>query len=129
MKIRIKGNSLRLRLTQTEVYSFAKTGQVSDTIEFNDSSTKSLKYSLILKKEITQVVADFAENEISVAVPRIIWKEWTETDMIGFSNQENPKQTQSIFILVEKDFQCMHERPNEDESDNYSNPMMSYSGS
>jgi hypothetical protein len=38
MKLRIHGNSLRLRLSQSEVAQFSKTGYVEDSVQFESPS-------------------------------------------------------------------------------------------
>ena len=111
MKIRINGNFVRLRLSQTEVDQFASKGQVGDAIQFGD---RSLMYQL-LASDVEEVSVEFDGANISVQVPKTLGTQWTKTDLVGF---ENADQTH-VRILVEKDFQCLHKRPGEDESDNF----------
>lgn len=49
MKIRIKGNSIRYRLTKTEVETFCKTGSYKETTNFGNSV---FTYQLKAKKEL-----------------------------------------------------------------------------
>lgn len=117
MKIRINGNFIRLRLSQSEVKQFASNGSVGDAIQFGENS---LTYQLVSLDQ-KEVSVDFDGSNISVTVPLELSDQWTETDLVGF---ENDDQTH-VRILVEKDFQCLHKRPNEDESDNFPNPAAS----
>ncbi|WP_420583181.1 DUF7009 family protein [Reichenbachiella sp.] len=114
MKIRINGNFVRLRLSQSEVDQFASKGQIGDAIQFG---TRSLTYQLVTSQQ-EEVSVDFDGTKISVQVPKNMSEQWTETDLVGF---ENADQTH-VRILVEKDFQCLHKRPGEDESDNFPHP-------
>lgn len=114
MKIRINGNFIRLRLNQGEIEKFSSTSQIGDTIQFG---SKSLTYQLktSIKKDVD---VNFDGSKITVEVPEFLTKQWIDTDLVGF---ENSNQTQ-VRILVEKDFQCLHKRSGEDESDNFPNP-------
>jgi len=117
MKIRIKGNSLRLRLSQSEVKEFASNGLVSDSISFGNS-----KLIYTLESVDTQnVKAEFHKENITVSVPKEIAKEWAETDRVGFEEFQAIDYNEKLYLLVEKDFQCLIPRK-EDESDLFENP-------
>ena len=119
MKIRIKGNSIRYRLTKTDIKNFGKNGFIEEKTEFlNDPS---FIYRLEKKGDITNIEASFSNNRINVFVPEKIAKEWTTTDIIGFDNKMNIGNGKELFLLIEKDFACINHTP-EDQSDNYLNP-------
>lgn len=115
MKIRIKGNSLRLRLTQTEVSKFNDEGIVSDSIDFGN---RQLIYSL-QKGDIEEIKADFNGEFITVCVPSILGSDWASSNQVGMQSKEG----EPLSVLIEKDFQCLKARPDEDESDLYNNPL------
>ena len=115
MKIRIQGNYIRLRLSQNEVELFSNTGKVTDRIDFG---SHTLSYELVTTKK-NEVSAQFNESIISILVPEEISEIWTNTDQVGIENGDQSL----IRILVEKDFQCLHKRSGEDESNNFPNPM------
>jgi hypothetical protein len=124
MKIRIQGNSIRLRLSQSEVDTFAKTGMVHDRIQFGNTAGEALSY-ILEKAEVRQLGAAYAPNQIKVFVPANLAAEWTETELVGLERSMDLGEGNSLRILVEKDFQCLTEREGEDESDNFPNPNMS----
>lgn len=116
MKIRIKGNSIRVRLSRSEVAAFANDGYLEDTTDFGSSA---LVYAM-QRADIPALTATFVNGKITVHVPGATAQAWTGTDMVGFSNDaETGKGT--LFVLVEKDFQCI-DNTLEDQSDNYINP-------
>jgi hypothetical protein len=118
MKIRIKGNSIRIRLTRTEVDNFGKFGLLEEATEFGDAK---LIYAIESTSTIDELQASFANNRITVKVPENIKHEWISTDRIGFENKFNIGNDKQLFLLIEKDFVCL-DNTFEDQSDNYPNP-------
>tara|TARA_R110002051_G_scaffold105833_4_gene178923 strand:+ start:21814 stop:22176 length:363 start_codon:yes stop_codon:yes gene_type:complete len=118
MKIRIKENTIRFRLTKTEVATFAKTGYFAEHTEFG---TAIFTYQLKAKQAITDLEADYENNTITIYFPDSEKKDWANSSKVGFENTYKTSTGITLFILVEKDFVCMDET-NEDQSDNYPNP-------
>lgn len=113
MKIRIKGNSLRYRLTRSEVERFAQDGYLEDTTDFGPAR---LTYSL--QKTIGgNLFAAYENNNITLYMPGRMLNEWTTTERVGFENKED-----GLYLLIEKDFMCL-DNVAEDQSDNYPNPL------
>lgn len=123
MKLRIKGNTIRLRLSQSEVAHFAEHAFVKEEISFL-SSDSSLVYSLYKNSSVTKLTASFQNHEIRIEIPERIASNWVNSEQVGIQNDSEPGANEEIFILIEKDFQCLHKRSHEDESDNFQNPAM-----
>jgi hypothetical protein len=100
MKLRIHGNALRLRLNQSEVAQFSKTGFLEDAIEF--SPGVGLTYALESSTQIRSPQALYKDGHLRVQVPHRAGVEWATTDQTGISGGEH------LAITVEKDFQCLH---------------------
>jgi len=113
MKIRIKGNSLRYRLTRTDIDTFTKNGYLEEQTNFGGDK---LIYA-IKSGETDNLSATFKNNNITLLMPAHMVKEWAETERVGFENKTN-----DFFLLVEKDFKCL-DSVDEDQSDNYPNPL------
>jgi len=120
MKLRIKGDSLRLRLTRPEVEQLGTAGAVEDRIHF--AGGKVLMYRLKRDAEAVQLVASFADGVIEVRVPEAAARQWCGTDQVALDGTQSNGGT-SLRILVEKDFACLKPREDEDESDNFPNPQ------
>ncbi|WP_077398920.1 DUF7009 family protein [Cellulophaga omnivescoria] len=118
MKIRIRENSVRYRLTKSEVEAFCKRGYFIQQTEFN---TSLFCYEIRTKDGIRNLETDFKNNTISIYVPNSYTTDWHTNSIVGFSNTYTTKQGKELSILVEKDFVCMDETV-EDQSDNYPNP-------
>ncbi len=118
MKIRIKGNSIRLRLTKSEIEKFRLLGYLEEKTEFGSTT---LTYSLTKDDSVTDLYASLVDSKITVHVPTSILIEWTTTNRIGFENKQKITAEKELFILIEKDFVCI-DNTVEDQSDNYPNP-------
>ncbi len=114
MKIRIKDNSIRFRLTQSEVLELGKKRIVSSYTQFID---RPFIYA-IEQTEDKELSASFIENKIAIKIPQKMVEELVSTDTVGFEGQ-----TGLIKLLIEKDFVCI-DNTLEDQSDNYPNPNL-----
>jgi hypothetical protein len=119
MKLRIHKNSIRLRLSQIEVDEIAKGNPINETLEMGESQEKSFGYSLTPLDNLAEISVEYVHNELKVTFPKILAMEWAGTDRVSLTNEPD----QGLKILIEKDFQCLHKRPEEDESRNFPNPM------
>ncbi|MGF7042621.1 DUF7009 family protein [Mucilaginibacter lappiensis] len=113
MKIRIKGNSLRYRLTRTDVDRLDKESYLEEQTNF---SGNRLVYAIQLTKSEV-LISTFIDYKITLSMPHSMLEELIHTDKVGFSNRDG-----DIQILVEKDFTCL-DNVAEDQSDNYPNPL------
>jgi hypothetical protein len=114
MKIRIKDNSIRFRLTQSEVSELGRNGTVSSFTEFVD---RPFIYAIEKTKD-SVLSAAFIENRVVMKMPETMVEEWISTDIVGFDGQAG-----LVKLLVEKDFVCI-DNTLEDQSDNYPNPNL-----
>ena len=119
MKIRIKGNSVRYRLTKTEVETFCKTGYVEESTQFPDSR---FTYAVKAKDDIEHLEAAFTGNSITLFVPKKESSNWVNSNRVGFQHNLFSDDDCSLSLLLEKDFTCM-DNTIEDQSDNYPNPL------
>lgn len=118
MKIRIKGNSVRIRLGQSEVARFGQEGYLEERTEFGNST---LIYALKKKETDDGLSASFDGNRITLYMPAGQAHEWTTTDVVGYDNRMDIGNGKQLFLLLEKDFVCL-DNTFEDQSDNYPNP-------
>lgn len=114
MKIRIRGNTLRYRLTKSEIKRLALEGSLEERSEF---PFKTLLYSIEITDD-DRLLADYVGNRIVLRMPKVMMDELSNSDKVGFADQNGP-----VSLLVEKDFTCLSE-VDEDQSDNFPNPML-----
>ncbi len=117
MKLRLRGNSLRLRLTQTEVRDLAARGRVEESVGFGPGS--QLVYTLRCGDAF---VARFAGGAVEVEVPTRDVKTWAESERVSLETEQPIGEGGTLRILVEKDWQCVRPRTGEDESDAFPHP-------
>jgi len=117
MKLRIKGNTIRLRLTRSEIDYFSDTGSIMEQISFGNSQ---LTYSLQIADQ-ENLTASFENNIITVAMPASMAKKWTGSNQVGNSAEMEIGNGKKLYLLIEKDFKCLDDTI-EDQSDNYENP-------
>ena len=120
MKLRLRHNSIRLRLSQSEVTRFLETGSVEESIVFGTQES-SFKYRLI-SAQVETVCARIENNCISVVVPANIAKKWASGISIGIEHSHPLDEQSSLRILIEKDFACMEPRAVEEDVDAFPHP-------
>ncbi len=120
MKLRIQGNSLRLRLNQSEVAQFSKTGFVEDSIQFAPGA--HFAYTLESMSSLSAPQAHFANGSLSIRVPGADANDWVRSDRVGISGDQPLESGKRLSILIEKDFQCLHGDEARD-PDAYPNPL------
>ena len=120
MKLRIQGNSLRLRLSQSEVAQFSKTGFVEDNAQFAPGVT--FTYTIESSSSLPAPQASYQDHWLRVQVPTAAATEWYTTDLVAISADQPIESGKTLSILIEKDFQCLHGGETRD-PDAYPNPL------
>ena len=115
MKLRIKGNTIRLRLLKSEVERFALDGRISEETNFGSGT---LRYSIAAAADVASIVSTFENNEILVKIPEATALEWSTGDGVSLENQ----QGDTLTILIEKDFACLDRPDDPDRDDAFPNP-------
>ena len=118
MKLRIKGNSLRIRLTKSEVSKLAEIGYLEETTVFPNGL---LVYTLQKSNETSVLFASFENNTIKMFVPNDFVKEWPGNNVVGIDSKMQLPNNELLYLLLEKDFVCLDETT-EDQSDHFENP-------
>ncbi len=120
MKLRIRGNSIRIRVSKSELAGLAETGSTEDAVRF--SPTAELRYRLEVAPS-GGVEARFAGAVVTIAVPRPRLETWLAPEAVSISAEQAIGGGQTLRILVEKDYTCLAPRAGEDDSDLFANPQ------
>ena len=124
MKLRILGNSVRLRVSQAEMSQIRSEGVVRQQVEFGPG--RRLAYELRTVPG-GQVRANFDDACLCVSLPRTVVERWQEPDEVSIRGEQGLPRGARLTILVEKDFQCLVPREGEDQSGLFPNPQESKS--
>jgi hypothetical protein len=119
VKLRLRGDSLRLRLTRGEVQQLAQSGSVEERVRI--TPTQVLVYRLKRTKSAATLGASFVNGEVEIQVPVSIAREWCATELVTLAHVQSHGEVQ-LRIVVEKDYACLAPREDEDESDNFRHP-------
>jgi hypothetical protein len=118
MKLRILGNTLRLRVTKGELEQISAHGFVEDSIRFAGGAR--LVYRLEAGGEAFG--AEYAAERIRVRVPPSAVRRWARDDEVAMRGAQPLGDGGALEILVEKDFECLKPREGEDPTDFFANP-------
>jgi hypothetical protein len=119
MKLRIKGPTLRLRLTQGEMQALLEQGVVEERVPFGPGV--NLIYRLRRDAGTGDISASFRNGVLEVLVPESTAREWCTTSLVTLAHQQALPDG-ALRITLEKDFACLAPREEEDESDNFPHP-------
>ena len=121
MKLRIRGNTLRLRLSRSEVDLVGQGKEVEESTSFPGGG--KLQYVLRQSPAKTSVVKTNVGDKscINVIVDQNKAKEWAESEKVGLFGAE-PLVLGDLELLIEKDFACLNPREGSEDSDSYPNP-------
>jgi hypothetical protein len=120
MKLRIKGNTIRLRLTRPEVESLAASGAVEEQTHFGDGAV--LRYRLVSDAAVAEPGAAFRDGQVTVRLPSAAVERWARETIVGLEHSTPLPGGGEMRVLVEKDFECLNPWHAEDEQGAYPNP-------
>lgn len=105
MKLRISGNSLRLRLAEYEVAELNQAGLLEETVELGVNGGQDFVYALRCStQENGKALATFERNRLTVYLPKREAEEWAQTDLISIRSEQTIGEGKILSILIEKDF-------------------------
>lgn len=118
MKLRLLDDSLRLRLTRSEVARLAATGRVDAVTAL---PTGSIAYRV---ETADRFGASLDDGRLVVTVPRQATADWAAADDPVGLYADLPHRSGTLRLAVEKDFACLIPRPDADPADHYPNPKV-----
>ena len=117
MKIRINGNSVRLRLSKSEVEEFGRKGYIESRTKFGGPV---FTYALS-KTTAPEMTAEFDNCKMVMYLPEDQATTWVKTEKIGYDANMDIGGGEVLYLLLEKDFKCL-DKTMEDQSDFFENP-------
>jgi len=123
MKLRIKGNSLRLRVTPSEIKCLLRCGVIREQIQFTAIPNDRLTYEVISSLSEPTATVVYRLGNITVSVPEVQLKNWAESDVVGVYTEVALGEGQVLSVAIEKDFACLDLSDAENE-DTFPNPNL-----
>ena len=123
MKMRIQGNSLRIRVGRSELAHFLHEGRIDDTVQFTAAPEGRLTYALeVSPAGITQTQVRYSPPEVVVILtPRQV-DQWSQETEVGVYTKVPIGAEDSLEVIVEKDFACL-DGSDEGNKDTFVNPL------
>ena len=128
MKLRIRGNSIRLRLLKSEVDRLAAAGVISEQVRFGTATDQALKYSIAASDGVEEVTVQFSDNQILVLLPESVAMNWTSGVVVGIESSIEVGDDCTLAVLIEKDFECVDRPDDPDRTDAFPNPLVTCKG-
>lgn len=126
MKLRIRDNSVRLRLTRGEVDTLRDEGLVGGRTVF--PAGREFQYVLESSPAIVSPGAFLSDCVMTVRLPETTVLAWAATEQVSIHGEQVLQDGETVSILVEKDFTCLAPREGEDESDMFPHPQAESAG-
>jgi hypothetical protein len=121
MKLRIKGNTLRVRVSRSEVARLLAGDCLEETIHFTPEPSANFTYALQQEPLLSRPAVQYTENRVAILIPAGQANAWGTTDQVGIAEDISLGDLGSLAILIEKDFACL-DRSDEDNEDTFPNP-------
>jgi len=121
MKLRIKGDSLRLRVSRSEVARLLAGDCLEETIHFASEANAKFTYALQRDRLVSRPTVIYTQNRVAILIPADLANAWAVTDQAGIAEDISLGELGSLALLIEKDFACL-DRSEEDNEDTFPNP-------
>ena len=107
MKLRLLSNTVRLRMSQSEVQTLTESGIVEESVDF---APNPLVYMIHASKDNDHIEASFLNGWITISVPESAVQEWARGSEVGMKGT-----FRGVSVLIEKDWSCLHGSESENE--------------
>ena len=119
MKLRLRKNSIRLRLLRSEVERLGRNERVEEAITFTPGVR--LTYAVAVT-DAAVVRATFDGGGITVELPSALARQLVESELVTIEHQQPAGAGDPLTIVIEKDFVCLDRKDDPDNADAYSRP-------
>ena len=124
MKLRIKGNSIRLRVSRSDLTKLAERGAIQDEVHFSGHTWDAWIYGIARRQALSVPTVEFEERRVLVVVGDEEVRRWSSTEEVGIYFLQDIGVHGTLEIALEKDFACL-DRSHEENSDTFPNPLAS----
>jgi hypothetical protein len=107
MKMRIKNNSLRFRVTRSDLANLINFNRIEETIYLAPDEQARLTYALEHEPTLSSAVLRYQSPRVAIVLPTKDARAWAETDDVGIYARVDLGVRGALDLIVEKDFACL----------------------
>ena len=85
MKLRIKGNTLRVRVSRSEVGRLLAADLLEETIYFTPEPTAKFTYALQQDQSLSRPAVRYTQNRVAILIPTHKMISWGTSDQVGIA--------------------------------------------
>ena len=106
MKLRIHGNSMRFRITQSEMAALVDGVRLEDSLQFGPAPGRSTCLCAVeISSQCSEIRASYSDGVIHVTIPANLARTLESTDQVGIEHVQPTAKGAGLKISLEKDFQ------------------------
>ncbi len=119
MKLRISGNSIRLRLSQSDVNILITEGKIIEKFNFpSPSPVFEYQLSVLKSSDVTHILFD--GQKIIFEIPQLEINNWANSNQEGIYKTISIEKNEELNLQIEKDYKCLHKE--NETTDTFPNP-------
>jgi hypothetical protein len=120
MKLRLKGNSIRVRLDRRDIERLIDWGRIVDAVRFGPG--QAFAYAVeVGKAPRDRPKASYADGRLTIRIDPEDAEEWLSGERVGFDHEQDVDGG-VVRVLLEKDFACIDRPAGEEADDAYAFP-------
>jgi len=123
MKLRMKGNSLRLRVTPAEVKQLLRDGAIREHLQLTPDPRERFTYAISSSLSEATTTVTYHSGNITVSVPNAQLTYWACGEDVGVYADLTLGDGRALSVAIEKDFACL-DRSDAENEDTFPNPNL-----
>jgi hypothetical protein len=120
MKLRIKGNSVRFRITPSEMTRLLNAGRIEETVYFAADENARLTYAVEHSPNIQDITVRWSPQETVVTIPSDEICRWAGSTDVGLYGEVHTSHG-PLELAIEKDYACL-DKSDAENVDTFPNP-------
>ena len=121
MKLRIRKQTIRLRLSQPEVEKLGVGEVIEARLIFGPEDAQQFCYSVSVE-DTQSVQVHYDAYGLRVSLPTDVARDWAESDLVSLESAYPVDGAAALKILVEKDFRCLRPRDGDEDLNTFPHP-------
>jgi hypothetical protein len=120
MKLRLKGNSIRVRLDRRDLTDLVEAGRVEDSLRFGPG----VEFSYVIEAgpaPAGEPSASYAPGRLTLTIAPEDARDWSASDRVGFDRLQ-AVEGGSIRVVLVKDFACLDRSAGHESDDAHAFP-------